>query len=127
MVTVIACFGEPQRRINASWALNTITKWRRNAKVALTEGGWKKPCMLPVGRRLPSILKAGLTLAQVSRHLGESIRYAMNVIVHYATASPTEPDVVLAKLNELWKRGDTFKLKTHCKCPNIGAAMNISK
>lgn len=127
MVTVIASFGEPQRRVNASWALNTITKWRRNAKVALTEDRRKKPWMFPVGRRLPSILNAGLNLAQVLRHLGGSIRYAMNVFVHYATVSPTEPDVLLAKLNELWKRGDTFRLKTHCNCPNIGAAMNISK
>ncbi|MEC3861197.1 tyrosine-type recombinase/integrase [Mesobacterium sp. TK19101] len=44
------------------------------------------------------LLNADLSLAEIANHMGWSVRYAANVIEHYARVSPDETDAVLVKL-----------------------------
>ena len=50
------------------------------------------------GTAATRLLNAGLSLAEIANHMGWSIRYAANVIEHYARVSPNETDAVLIKL-----------------------------
>lgn len=50
------------------------------------------------GTAATRLLNAGLSLAQIANHMGWSVRYAANVIEHYARVSPDETDAVLVKL-----------------------------
>jgi integrase len=102
--------GDRKERVSARWASNQITKWRRIANVSLTEDGREKTLNDTRGTAATKLLNAGLTLAQISNYMGWSIRYAANVIEHYATVSPSESDAVLAKLNEAKESEDAFKL-----------------
>ena len=97
-------------RLTARWASNQITKWRRIAKVSLAEDDREKTLNDTRGTAATKLLNAGLTLAEISNYMGWSIRYAANVIEHYATVSPSESDVVLAKLNEAKEREDALEL-----------------
>ncbi len=56
------------------------------------------------GTAATRLLNAGLSLAQIANHMGWSLRYAANVIEHYARVSPDETDAVLVKLGQA-KRG----------------------
>lgn len=50
------------------------------------------------GTAATRLLNEGLTLAEIANYMGWSVRYAANVIDHYARVSPDEPDSVLVKL-----------------------------
>ncbi|WP_323035499.1 hypothetical protein [Pararhodobacter sp.] len=50
------------------------------------------------GTAATRLLNSGLTLAEIANHMGWSVRYAANVIEHYARVSPDETDSVLVKL-----------------------------
>ncbi len=50
------------------------------------------------GTAATRLLDAGLSLSEIAGHMGWSLRHASNVIEHYAQVSPSETDVVLAKL-----------------------------
>ena len=50
------------------------------------------------GTAATRLLNAGLSLAEIANHMGWSVRYAANVIEHYARVSPDETDAVLVKL-----------------------------
>lgn len=50
------------------------------------------------GTAATRLLNAGLSLAEIANHMGWSVRYAANVIEHYARVSPAETDAVLVKL-----------------------------
>lgn len=50
------------------------------------------------GTASTKLLNVGLSLAEIANHMGWSIRYAANVIEHYAQVSPDETDAVLVKL-----------------------------
>lgn len=50
------------------------------------------------GTAATRLLNSGLSLAEIANHMGWSIRYAANVIEHYARVSPDETDAVLVKL-----------------------------
>ncbi|MGY9045987.1 integrase [Puniceibacterium antarcticum] len=50
------------------------------------------------GTAATRLLNAGLSLAEIANHMAWSIRYAANVIEHYARVSPDETDAVLVKL-----------------------------
>lgn len=50
------------------------------------------------GTAATKLLNNGLSLAEIANHMGWSIRYAANVIEHYARVSPDETDAVLVKL-----------------------------
>lgn len=50
------------------------------------------------GTAATRLLNAGLSLAEIANHMGWSVRYAANVIEHYARVSPDETDSVLVKL-----------------------------
>ena len=50
------------------------------------------------GTAATRLLNAGLSLAEIANHMGWSVRYAANVIEHYARVSPDETDAVLTKL-----------------------------
>ncbi|MFT6649933.1 tyrosine-type recombinase/integrase [Pseudophaeobacter arcticus] len=52
------------------------------------------------GTAATRLLNVGLTLAQIANHMGWSVRYAGNVIEHYARVSPDETDAVLIKLSK---------------------------
>ncbi|ARC90447.1 integrase [Rhodovulum sp. MB263] len=56
------------------------------------------------GTAATRLLNAGLSLAEIANHMGWSVRYAANVIEHYARVSPDETDAVLIKLAQA-KRG----------------------
>lgn len=56
------------------------------------------------GTAATRLLDAGLSLAEISNHMGWSIRNAANVIEHYARVSLDETDAVLLKLSGA-KRG----------------------
>ncbi len=56
------------------------------------------------GTAATRLLNAGLSLAHIANHMGWSVRYASQVIEHYARVSPDETDAVLIKLEEA-KRG----------------------
>lgn len=51
------------------------------------------------GTAATRLLRADLSLAQIARWMGWSVRYAQNVIEHYATVSPVESDEVLVHLD----------------------------
>ena len=51
------------------------------------------------GTAATRLLNAGLSLAEIANHMGWSVRYAANVIEHYARVSPDETDAVLVKLS----------------------------
>lgn len=44
------------------------------------------------------LLNANLSLAEIAIHMGWSVRYAAQVIGHYARVSPDQTDSVLVKL-----------------------------
>ena len=50
------------------------------------------------GTAAKRLLNAGLSLAEIANHMGWSVRYAANVIEHYARVLPDETDAVLVKL-----------------------------
>lgn len=50
------------------------------------------------GTAATRLLDAGLSLSEIASHMGWSIRYAANVIEHYARVSPSETDAILIKL-----------------------------
>lgn len=50
------------------------------------------------GTAATRLLNAGLSLAEIANHMGWSIRFAANVIEHYARVSSDETDAVLVKL-----------------------------
>lgn len=50
------------------------------------------------GTAATRLLNNGLSLAEIANHMGWSIRFAANVIEHYARVSPDETDAVLVKL-----------------------------
>lgn len=102
--------GEKKGRVSARWASNQITKWRRIAKIPFAEDGREKTLNDTRGTAATKLLNAGLTLAEISNYMGWSIRYAANVIEHYATVSPSESDAVLVKLREAKEREDALKL-----------------
>jgi len=50
------------------------------------------------GTAATRLLNEGLTLAEIANWMGWSVRYAANIIEHYACVSPDESDAVLVKL-----------------------------
>ena len=50
------------------------------------------------GTAATRLLNADLSLAEIANHMGWSVRYAANIIEHYARVSPDESDAVLVKL-----------------------------
>jgi integrase len=50
------------------------------------------------GTAATRLLNAGLSLAEISNHMGWSVRFAANMIERYARVSPDETDAVLVKL-----------------------------
>lgn len=50
------------------------------------------------GTAATRLLNAGLSLAEIANHMGWSVRFAANVIEHYARVSPDETHSVLVKL-----------------------------
>ncbi len=76
-----------------------VRQWRDKAKLS-------KDLRLYDGRGTAAtrLLNAGLSLAEIANHMGWSVRYAANVIEHYARVSPDETDAVLVKLAQA-KRG----------------------
>lgn len=102
--------GERGGQISKSWASQRITFWRREADVSRAEDGREKTLSDTRGTAATKLLNADLSLAEIATYMGWSIRYAANVIEHYARVSPSETDAVLAKLNEAKRREDKRKL-----------------
>lgn len=87
--------GNPLTEHRASEGLR---QWRNKAKVPLSEDGRQKTLQDTRGTAATMLLNADLSLAKIANHMGWSIRYAANVIEHYARVSPDETDSVLATL-----------------------------
>jgi len=51
------------------------------------------------GTAATRLLRAGLTLSQIATHMGWSVRYASQIIEHYATVAPDASDEILAQLH----------------------------
>ena len=56
------------------------------------------------------ISDADLSLRQIAVLMGWSVRYAAQVIEHYAQVSPDESDVVLRKLNQAKSWSENMKM-----------------
>ncbi|WP_299303590.1 site-specific integrase [uncultured Litoreibacter sp.] len=87
------------KKVTARRASNEITRWRRISNVAHAADGREKSLNDTRGTAATKLLNAGATLAQIANCMGWSVRYAANVIEYYATVSPDESELVLAKLN----------------------------
>ncbi|APE45470.1 integrase [Sulfitobacter alexandrii] len=85
--------GGKGQALTARSASNAVTRYRR--KAGLSEDLRLQDCRGTAATRL---LNAGLSLAEIANHMGWSVRYAANVIEHYARVSPDETDAVLVKL-----------------------------
>lgn len=101
---------ERKQPLTARWASNKITEWRRVAEVSRAEDGREKTLNDTRGTAATRLLNAGLTLAEIANYMGWSIRYAANVIEHYATVSPSESELVLAKLKAAKEREDAVEV-----------------
>jgi len=88
--------GQP---LSARWASNQITKWRREAQIPPWIDGREKTLSDTRGTAATRLLNADLSLRQIAVLMGWSVRYAAQVIEHYAQVSPDESDAVLRKLN----------------------------
>jgi len=77
---------------------DAVRDWRRKAGVPTWDDGREKRLQDTRGTAATMLLNAGLSLAEIANHMGWSIRYAANVIEHYARVSPDETDAVLVKL-----------------------------
>lgn len=75
-----------------------LRQWRDKAEVPSSEDGRQKTLQDARGTAATMLLNADLSLAKIANHMGWSIRYAANVIEHYARVSPDETDTVLFKL-----------------------------
>lgn len=93
---LVSELGKP---LSARWASNQITKWRREAKVPPWIDGREKTLSDTRGTAATRLLNADLSLRQIAVLMGWSVRYAAQVIEHYAQVSPDESDAVLRKLN----------------------------
>ena len=78
--------------------LTLITRWRRIANVSHADDGREKSLNDTRGTAATKLLNAGPSLAQIANFMGWSVRYAANVIEHYAMVSPSESDEILIKL-----------------------------
>lgn len=72
---------------------NAITRYRR--KAGLSDDLRLQDCR---GTAATMLLNANLGLSEIANHMGWSVRYAAQVIEHYARVSPDQTDAVLVKL-----------------------------
>jgi len=101
---------EVGRPLTARWASNQITKWRREAQIPPWTDGREKTLSDTRGTAATRLLNADLSLRQIAVLMGWSVRYAAQVIEHYAQVSPDESDAVLRKLNQAKSVSDSTKM-----------------
>ena len=70
------------------------------------------------------LLNADLSLAEIANHMGWSVRYAADVIEHYARVSPDETDAVLMKLAKA--KGKTVEQIHHELWPYLCCEAQLS-
>lgn len=83
-----------------------LRQWRDKAKLSPDDIGYDLRLQDTRGTAATRLLNSGLSLAEIANHMGWSVRYAANVIEHYARVSPDETDAVLVKLAQ-HRRGAT--------------------
>ena len=98
------------RPLTARWASNQITKWRREAQIPPWIDGREKTVSDTRGTAATRLLNADLSLRQIAVLMGWSVRYAAQVIEHYAQVSPDESDAVLRKLNQAKSRSENKRM-----------------
>ncbi|MEM8959172.1 MAG: site-specific integrase, partial [Pseudomonadota bacterium] len=91
--------GNGQPMTGPRTASNAITRYRR--KAGLSADLRLQDCR---GTAATMLLNADLSLSEIANHMGWSVRYAAQVIEHYARVSPDQTDAVLVKLAQA-KRG----------------------
>ncbi|MCO4839368.1 MAG: tyrosine-type recombinase/integrase [Rhodobacteraceae bacterium] len=89
--------------ISARWASQKFREWRNKSKLPLAEDGREKTLSDTRGTAATRLLDANLSLKEIANFMGWSIRYAANVIEHYAKISPSESAAILAKLEKAKK------------------------
>lgn len=97
-------------RVSKGRASNEITFRRREAGVSRSADGREKALNDTRGTAATKFLNAGGRLAKIANYMGWSVRYASNVIEHYATVLPSESDEVLRKLSAALEREDALEL-----------------
>lgn len=90
MLILVNAGGKPLTPHRAS---EGVRQWRDKAKLSAELRLYDAR-----GTAATRLLNSGLTLAEIANHMGWSVRYAANVIEHYARVSPDETDAVLVKL-----------------------------
>lgn len=91
MVILVGGNGKPMKEPrNAS---NAITRYRR--KSGLSDELRLQDCR---GTAATMLLNSNLGLSEIANHMGWSVKYAAQVIEHYARVSPDQTDAVLVKL-----------------------------
>jgi hypothetical protein len=85
--------GGDDQPMQGSTASKAVLRYRR--KAGLSEDLRLADCRGTAATRL---LNIGLSLAQIANHMGWSVRYAAQVIEHYARVSPDETDAVMTML-----------------------------
>jgi len=98
------------RPLSARWASNQITKWRRAAEIPPWIDGREKTLSDTRGTAATRLLNADLSLRQIAVLMGWSVRYAAQVIEHYAQVSPDESDAVLRQLNRAKSMSEDTKM-----------------
>ena len=98
------------RPLTARWASIQITKWRREAQIPPWIDGREKTVSDTRGTAATRLLNADLSLRQIAVLMGWSVRYAAQVIEHYAQVSPDESDAVLRKLNQAKSRSENKRM-----------------
>ncbi|WP_231703956.1 site-specific integrase [Cochlodiniinecator piscidefendens] len=92
--------------LTAHRASEGLRQWRDKAKLSPEDIGYDLRLQDTRGTAATRLLNSGLSLAEIANHMGWSVRYAANVIEHYARVSPDETDAVLVKLAQ--HRKSTF-------------------
>jgi len=106
-VLLVSELGRP---LTARWASNQITKWRREAQIPPWIDGREKTLSDTRGTAATRLLNADLSLRQIAVLMGWSVRYAAQVIEHYAQVSPDESDAVLRQLNRAKSQSQDNKM-----------------
>lgn len=87
--------GQP---ITGRAASDALRYWRNRAGLTPEALGYDLRLQDTRGTAATRLLNAGLSLAEIASYMGWSVRYAANVIEHYARVSPDESDGILVKL-----------------------------
>lgn len=96
--------GDHGQALNSESASKAVSRWRSKVKSLTPEvKGYELRLSDARGTAATRLLEANLGLNDIASYMGWSIRYAAQVIEHYAVVSPDETDRVLLALERAQK------------------------